>query len=42
VPAGSGLGLAIVEGAMLRMDGGLSLSRVQPSGLRASLRLRKA
>lgn len=41
-PAGSGLGLAIVEGAMLRMGGGLSLSRVQPSGLRASLRLRKA
>lgn len=41
-PQGSGLGLAIVEGAMLRMGGGLSLSLVQPSGLRASLRLRKA
>lgn len=41
-PQGSGLGLAIVEGAMLRMGGGLSLTLVQPSGLRASLRLRKA
>ena len=39
---GSGLGLAIVEGAMLRMGGGFSLSLADHGGLCASLRLRRA
>jgi two-component system osmolarity sensor histidine kinase EnvZ len=41
-PSGQGLGLAIVEGSMLRMGGGFSLSLTEQGGLCASLRLRRA